>query len=42
MIPDPDARSESVLEEKTVGAAGRSRSLWFLKSTLNLAFVQLH
>ena len=27
---------EGITEDKTVGAAGRSRSLWFLKSILNL------
>jgi len=36
--PRSDVRAESIIEEKTVGAAERSRSLWFLKSTLNLAF----
>jgi len=34
--------TESVREAKTASAAGRSRSLWFLKGTLNLAFVLRH
>jgi hypothetical protein len=32
------AHQEFVSEEKTEGKAGRSRSLWFLKSKLNPAF----
>ena len=30
-----------VLKGKTVGAAGRSRSLWFLKSKVNLTSVPI-
>jgi hypothetical protein len=33
--------AESNIEEKTVGAAERSRSLWFLKSILNLSFASI-
>src|SRR5258708_40165937 len=32
---------EIVRQEKTVGAAGRSRSLWFIKSKLSLAFAPI-
>jgi len=37
--PAPHPRNH--FEEKTMGAAGRSRSLWFLKSILNLAFAPI-
>ena len=34
-------QAESIVEEKTVGAAGRSRALWFLKSILALALAPI-
>jgi len=35
------AQAESIVEEKTVGAAGRSHALWFLKSMLTLALAPI-
>jgi hypothetical protein len=34
-------QAENIIEEKTVGAAERSRSLWFLKRLLNMAFAPI-
>ena len=40
-MPRSGASFKNRFEEKTVGAAGRSRSLWFLKHILNLAFAPI-
>jgi hypothetical protein len=34
-------QTESIIEEKTVGAARKEPLLWFLKSTPNLAFAPI-